>query len=162
MNIRCSRCGRVLKDPVSQAMRMGPECRGGSRPATRRQVRVTNRVLRGVAYAEKAPVKIGDSLVYMYDPRDLSWKSDRTTHTHEAFGKFLRYHGMIIEPADHLQDLKLQRQSAAEILKISGALIERDQAQLIKCEMARLKNEISKFSMIVKGGKSDKPRSTKG
>lgn len=31
--VRCSKCGRALRDPYSIAVGMGPECRGGFRKA---------------------------------------------------------------------------------------------------------------------------------
>jgi hypothetical protein len=168
--IRCSRCGRELTDPVSQALRMGPECRGGARPATRRQVRVNNRVLRGVAYAEKTTVKIGQTLVYQYDPKDGSWKSDKSTSTHERFGEWLEQYELVTMPAKHLEALKVQKKSAAEILKASRAILQQDQVKLIRCELARLSEEIVKFSRlsvihkisrVSKGSKDEKVQQTK-
>lgn len=150
MNIRCSRCGRILTDPVSQALRMGPECRGGSRPATRRQLRVNNRVLRGVGYVEKTTVKIGQTLVYQYDQKDGTWKSDKSKSTHERFGDWLEQFGLITMPAVHLDDLKNRKASAAEILEASKNQLDQDQVKLIKSELARLGSEISKFSRITK------------
>lgn len=151
MNIRCQRCGRVLTDPVSQALRMGPECRGGSRPATRRQVKVHNRILRGVAYAEKSTIKIGSTLTYQYDPKDNSWKSERSSSTHEKFGEWLQQYQLVTMPADHLISLKIQKKSAAQILKESRAQLDRDQVAMIKCELNRLKEDIQKFSNMTKG-----------
>lgn len=152
MNIRCQRCGRVLTDPLSRALRLGPECRGGSRPATRRQVRAHNRVLRGVAYAEKTTIKIGQALTYQYDPKDNTWKSEKETIPHQRFGEWLARLQMIIPPADHLQILKNHKATAAQILKESRSILDRDQVQLIKCELTQLKSDIQKFSLLVKGG----------
>jgi hypothetical protein len=149
--IRCQRCGRVLTDPVSQALRMGPECRGSSRPATRRQVRVHNRVLRGVAYTEKTTVTIGQTVTYQYDSKDNSWKSDRSTSTHEKFGEWLLQFQLVTMPEDHLLSLKLHKKSASQILKDSRAQLDRDQVQMIKCEINKLKEDIQKFSTITKG-----------
>lgn len=151
MNIRCQRCGRVLTDPLSQALRMGPECRGGSRPATRRQVKVHNRILRGVAYAEKNTIKLGQTLTYQYDSKNNSWKSERSSSTHEKFGEWLQQFQLVTMPADHLISLKIQKKSASHILKESRAQLDRDQVQLIKCEINRLKEDIQKFSNITKG-----------
>lgn len=149
--ISCQRCGRILSDPVSQALRMGPECRGGSRPATRRQVRVNNRVLRGVAYAEKTTVKIGQTLTYQYDPKDDSWKNDKSSSTHEKFGEWLKQYQLVTMPADHLLSLKVHKKTAAQILKESKSALDRDQVKLIKCELIKLKEDIQKFSNITKG-----------
>jgi hypothetical protein len=151
MNIRCQRCGRVLTDPVSQALRMGPECRGGSRPASRRQVRVNNRVLRGVAYAEKTTVNIGQTVTYQYDAKDDSWKSEKSASTHEKFGEWLLQFQLVTMPADHLASLKVHKNTAAQILKDTRAQLDQDQVQMIKCELTRLKEDIQKFSNITKG-----------
>jgi hypothetical protein len=64
-------------------------------------------------------------------------------------------------PADHLQALKMQRVSAEEILKASRTDLDKEQVKEIRCEITRIKADISKFSVLVKGGSNGKTKKKK-
>lgn len=147
--VRCTRCGRALTDPVSRALRIGPECRGDSSKTTRRQIKTSNNILRGVAYTEHKPIKIGQTLTYTFV--DGHWTSDKSRPSaHESFGAWLKQYGLITLPAEHLACLKDHKNSAAEILKETRADLDKDQVKLIRAELARISADIKTFTGLAK------------
>ena len=74
----CKRCGKPLTDPLSIAIGLGPECRGGagrSRKApTIRQRNASARVYRAQAFASGQPVVIGSNT---YQRTERGWSDGK-------------------------------------------------------------------------------------
>jgi hypothetical protein len=67
--LRCKKCGRRLKAPLSIARGMGPKC-AGITSTSGKSVRVWSKPVSGVAYSDKAPSQIQAPLF----PGELSKK----------------------------------------------------------------------------------------
>jgi len=97
---RCSKCGRVLTDPTSIAIGVGPECRGDS--GRSRSKRLHTRRARGQACAQERlnalqnhlPVVLSETNVY--EPVDGGYRrKDGRVISVEAFEAWLRQYGLI-------------------------------------------------------------------
>lgn len=98
---RCSKCGRVLKDPVSIAIGLGPECRGDSggrgKKVSIRQRRRQARAYRTLAFKEGQPVTIGvGETARTYRREGDSWV-DQNGHRMSSteFAGYLRRFGLV-------------------------------------------------------------------
>lgn len=93
---KCSKCGRKLTDPVSVALGIGPECRGGSHKVgrmTKHQTRRLRGIYRADAFCRGNPVVISSSVIFRRD--DKGWSSDGEHHTGDAdFKKWLEQNGL--------------------------------------------------------------------
>lgn len=67
--VRCKKCGRRLKSPMSIAIGMGPKC-AGTTATTCRSVQIRGKPSSGLAYADKAPTHMQSPLF----PGDLPKK----------------------------------------------------------------------------------------
>lgn len=151
--VRCERCGRVLHDAVSRALKMGPECRGDSGSKSKRHVIKSNKVHRGVAYATKTPVRISTKIVYTFS--NGAWRGpEKKAIDDQRFGAWLKQFHMITPPADNLRCLIERKANAQGILKESRQALNKDQVKMIRSEIVRLGDEIKTFRSIVKKGGS--------
>lgn len=60
---RCKKCGRRLKSPLSIARGLGPKCAGVIFTSGKR-ISVQNRPSNGVAYSDKAPFQLQETLLF--------------------------------------------------------------------------------------------------
>lgn len=106
---RCLRCGRPLRDPVSIALGMGAECRGG-KPRSRRQTAYHNRVSRGQAYCDKTPLVFSNDTL-AFDPSDSRWVSSKSGYrsTDEGIQDWLKRNTLAIFPDEYLDSLIIRR-----------------------------------------------------
>lgn len=78
MKPRCKRCHRVLHDPVSIAIGMGPECRGDSGHSTR-SPQVHQKSSRGSAYSGAAsPAETRAAALASGQPVETGLRNPRT------------------------------------------------------------------------------------
>jgi len=115
---RCSRCGRILRDPVSLALGMGRECRGGGKGLTCRQVARNNCLRRGQAYFDHTPV-VFRNITYTFDVENKNWTSANSNAglTDERFKEFLKQHNLAVFPDEYLDSLRFRRDLIVETLE---------------------------------------------
>lgn len=95
MITHCSSCHRILTDPVSMAMGIGPECRknGDKRRAAR--------VGRSLAFNDHQPISFNIShgsqgrSVVRYEWTGTDWSDGRTKMTEADFMKWLQRYGLV-------------------------------------------------------------------
>jgi hypothetical protein len=137
-NDRCLKCGRKLKDPVSLALGMGPECRGNSKTPSRRQMAATNRLSRGQAYADRTPIKFAN-MTYSFDTSTSTWISSLSGHatTDERLKAWLKENKLAIFPDEYRDSMIYRRDLIIETLNTTRAgalpydLSESDQKELL-------------------------------
>lgn len=92
---KCKRCGRPLSDPVSVAMGIGSECRGGSmgrRKLSKMQIRRLHSIGRAVDFNQHQPLIFGD---VTYRREKEGWTSDGKQFTSdEEFKKWLQQYSL--------------------------------------------------------------------
>lgn len=105
---RCKKCGKVLTDPTSIAIGVGPECRGNS--GRSRSKRLHTRHSRGQARAQERlsalqnhlPVSLSETNVY--EPVDGGYRrKDGHVIPVEAFEAWLRQYGLIASRVTHTE-----------------------------------------------------------
>lgn len=114
---RCSRCGHVLTDPVSQALRMGPECRGESKKPSKRQIAHKSRVARGAAYAHFQPITLG-SLTYTHLKSGWVNNQNMRVISDSQLGAWLEHNQLAIFPDQNKELLLKQREKLVIALNI--------------------------------------------
>lgn len=104
-NVRCARCGRVLTDPVSMAIGLGPLCRGDSGSSrsyrnlkTRRAQNWKQKVLRTIAVYGRDSLKLANSTWKRVSDQWLAEKKSPVSH--EKMVELLTKTKSIIEKSD--------------------------------------------------------------
>lgn len=92
----CSKCHKPLTDPVSIALGMGPECRGGSsgksHKMTKRQTHRVHCIERAVSFSKSEPITVGNETYYR---KEEGWtRNDKWYSSDEDFKKWLERYGM--------------------------------------------------------------------
>lgn len=105
----CSKCHKPLTDPMSIAIGMGPECRGGggrSHKLTRSQVRHIQCIGRAESFMQSQPVVIGDVTFYK---AEKGWTEDgKHFQKEEELKKWLeRYHLADFRAAEVIQQNRM-------------------------------------------------------
>lgn len=137
----CNRCGRPLKDPVSIAIGLGPECRG-QKIRSHRQVKHRNDIQRGRAYQDKTPIRINSAYVYTHTPD--GWTNDGLRYiSDERMRAWLMENHLMIPTDDYHQSLLSRRDLMIKTID-SGAL-NPEQEQEVRSELIELQGVIDEL-----------------
>lgn len=151
-NNRCVRCGRTLKDPVSLAIGMGPECRG-AKPNSR-QTAHTNRLQRGKAYVDRNPI-VFSNVTYRYNADGNHWISCKINSaitnatSDEDMKRWMKQHELAIFPDEYQDSLIYRRDLIIETLNDPNYILTDE-------EHKELLNELYQIQDVLDAEETDK------
>lgn len=137
---RCSRCGRVLRDPTSRALGIGPECRG-SKTVSHRQAARANRLQRGQAYVDRTQI-IFSNMIYTFDATSEKWVSSKSgsKSTDESLKAWLKKNELAIFPDEYRDSLVYRRDLIIETLNDKNYILSEKERNELTNELYQIQD----------------------